>query len=457
MGNTTCDSAGTMNAVGLANATNVDPAKRHGAIWLWILGLSLLLVYLANGRPIGAFDTMPAVFLPVAMIRGDGPYLDRFRSTIENPDGSLPLYATSARGHIVSRYPLAPAILAIPFVIPQVLIMDRLDPDWEEKSPYLCLGMAKNAAAAITAILGVALFKLLQTLGQGSLSFWTTLAAALGSNLWTVASQSLWQHGPAALALTLTMLLLIHPHCSRRRICLAGITTASLVCCRAIDVIFAIAVLFWLLWFHPKKVHWFICGPIILGSLLISYNCWFFSSLAGGQAQLESLHPQLHGVASAWSGDPVHGAAVTLVSPSYGLFTYTPWVACALLCLHGILPRLREWSLVCWLLGAVLGYFVLLSNYSMFGTFFGPRYWTDVIPLFAIVLGFSLEWAKNRSRILQAALILSIVLSVGVQVIGAFCFPSSWKTSPVDADLHHERWWDWRDNELSRCLIEGMR
>jgi hypothetical protein len=47
--------------------------------------------------------------------------------------------------------------------------------------------------------------------------------------------------------------------------------------------------------------------------------------------------------------------------------------------------------------------------------------------------------------------------SFGVQLIGAFCYPSSWEKSPVDVDLHHERLWDWRDNELTRCLAEGVQ
>ena len=40
---------------------------------------------------------------------------------------------------------------------------------------------------------------------------------------------------------------------------------------------------------------------------------------------------------------------------------------------------------------------------------------------------------------------------------GAFCYPNDrWNTQPVDVDLHHERLWDWRDLQITRCWRQGM-
>src|SRR5262249_53894304 len=162
-----------------------------------------------------------------------------------------------------------------PLELPQVLILDWLRPGWESDAPYLCLGMAKNSAAAIAAILGAALFKLMQLLGLRRVSLWVTLAAALTSNLWTVASQCLWQHGPAALALTLSMILLIQPIRSRVRICLAGLTTASLVCFRIVDVFFALAIVGWMLRYRRDRLAWFVPMPILCLGLLVAYNDYY--------------------------------------------------------------------------------------------------------------------------------------------------------------------------------------
>ena len=101
----------------------------------------------------------------------------------------------------------------------------------------------------------------------------------------------------------------------------------------------------------------------------------------------------------------------------------------------------------------------ILSKYSVWwgGQCFGPRYWTDVVPLFAILFAFVLDWMLTRSRILVLFSAMTIVLSIAVQLIGAYCYPSTWNAQPRPVDLHHERLWDWRDTELSRCLFEALQ
>src|SRR5271157_1346317 len=103
------------------------------------------------------------------------------------------------------------ALLSVPFVLPQVLFYDIRHPGWDrdEASSWRFTFIAKNTAAVIAALTGVVLLELLRGLGLGRVALPTVLAVALGSNLWVVASQTLWQHGPAALALTLAMALLI--------------------------------------------------------------------------------------------------------------------------------------------------------------------------------------------------------------------------------------------------------
>jgi hypothetical protein len=120
--------------------------------------------------------------------------------------------------------------------------------------------------------------------------------------------------------------------------------------------------------------------------------------------------------------------------------------------------RLAPHQLICWLLYALVPYFLLFSKYSVWwgGHCFGPRYWTDAIPLFAILLAFEIDELRTRSRGWLAFLAVTIVVSVGIQAIGAFCYPSTWNLQPANVDQHHERLWDWRDTELSRCLTETL-
>ena len=69
-----------------------------------LLGLGLFLVYVANGRDPGTFDTAATTMLPLTLIRGEGVYLDRFAPMLVNPrDGrSSPL-----RHAVASASPVA--------------------------------------------------------------------------------------------------------------------------------------------------------------------------------------------------------------------------------------------------------------------------------------------------------------------------------------------------------------
>ena len=225
------------------------------------------------------------------------------------------------------------------------------------------------------------------------------VACALGSDMWSVASQSLWQHGPAALALTLAILLLRPPAVSRTRMLAAGWATAAMVAVRSLDVVFALAIVCWLLCRRPRHIGWFLPGPVILGLALVAYNLWYFGAVTGGQDQLEQLHREFHGVGGPWSGNLWAGMAGTLFSPNRGLFVFSPWVLISLLVCPAAVKRLPRGSLIPWMLLALILFLLLLSKYAVWwaGGCFGPRYWTEVFPLFAILLACGLQWGRERS------------------------------------------------------------
>ena len=287
------------------------------------------------------------------------------------------------------------------------------------------------------------------------------LAACLGSDLWVVGSQTTWQHGPAALSL-ITAIALLHPQpVGRWRLALAGIFTSLLVVCRLMDVVFAMAILSWLVWKDWRGLRWFLPAPLLIGLALLAHNLWFFDSVLGGQARLEEYHERLHAVSGTWSGSFIDGLLGTLLSPNRGLLVFSPWIVVGLatLAVPAVRRRLGEHSLICVLMASLIPYLIILSKYSVWwgGHCFGPRYWTDVIPLFAIVFAFGLEWMMERRRMLLVVSAITVVFSIAVQSIGAFCYPSTWNFEPRNVDLHHERLWDWRDTELSRCLAERFR
>ena len=440
----------------------ISRPQRRNWISVLVLGLGLAAVYGANGRNLGNYDTAPTTMMLLTLARGEGVYLDRFRLLLHDANRVLPVFVKPWRGHILSRYPAAPALLVQPFVLPQIAFLDWLRPGWD-RHPRLakeaCEQIARRSMAVLMSLAAVILYGLLISLGLRRVALPATLAAALGSNLWTVGSQAMWQHGPAALSLIVVIALLRPMPGPRWRLVLAGLATAFLFSCRLIDGLFAAAIVLWLVQTQPKGLFWFLPAPLLGAIVLLNYNLGYFGELTGSQAELEQLHRDIHHLPGPWSGKLVEGALGTLVSPSRGLFVYTPWVALALAATPLVASRLASHRLIVWLLLALIPYFLLLSKYAVWwgGHCFGPRYWTDVIPLFAILLAFELDWAVDRSRILTVLFTITIALGIAVQLIGAYCFPSSWNLEPVNVDFRHERLWDWRDNELSRCLVETWR
>ncbi len=454
-----------MNEAAPSRAEDAAPTPRGGGWgWSFVLGIALAFIYVLNRTdPMGPEDTIPAELMPLAILRGDGPYLDRF-GAILTVSGQRPLNQCmrSARGHILSRYSIGAALVSVPFVAVPLALFDCVDPGWD-RNPGLAFlrtrRMAKMAHGLIAALTAVVLHRLLRRLGVGALAVPATLAAALGSDLWVVASQAPWEHGPAALMLTLSMLLLTPKPLGKLSLLLAGTTTALMVCCRQIDVVFAVAMLLRVAWERPRALVWFLPAPVLLGSALIAYNVWYFDSLAGGHTELENLHPILHNLQGTWSGRLIDGLTGTLFSPNRGLFVFCPWIVVALASLPAIAGRIRAWPLGIWLGGALVADLLILSKYSVWwaGHSFGPRYWTDAIPIFAVFLAFTLDWAWTRCRPWLVVCAASILISVIIQTIGAFCYPSSWNVDPIDIDRAPERAWNWTDSELTRCLREGVQ
>lgn len=455
---------------GAAAPENMANRSRHErwrrVLWPWLLGACVTVVYAGNLRVATPGDNIPAALLPLALWRGDGFHLDRFREQVRDRErpGEYIYYIVERDGHLLSAYPLGAGLVAAPLMMPALVALDRLDPDWEQErgAPMgVSLWLSKFASAAIGGLIAVALYYLLCRLGFERQATWSVVAAAFGSNLWMIGGQTLWQHGPAALALVCAMLLLSAPQRSVWQLLLAGIATSAAVWCRPTLVIFAVTILLWVVKGEGRRVAWFFAPCLGLGGLLLAYNLTLFGTPLGGAAMLEAapIHQQEHAVESAWTAAPVEGLLGTLLSPSRGLLVFTPWVAVAVALLPVTRDRLPRGSLVRWLFWALVPLLILNSCYAVWwgGHCFGPRYWTEAMPLFAVMLAMALAWAWPRGLGWRLLIGLATAGAIAVQAIGALCYPSGWEASPRDIDQAHERLWDWRDSELTRSLREGPR
>lgn len=477
------------------------PGRQRRLIADAFLGILVFAVYLSNGREIGSYDTIPTNLTAYTLSRGQGLALDRFDRLLRESDGRRSPYVAESGGHLVSRYPLATAVMAVPVFVVLGLYEDIVSPGWDRSPPRAWVSaqeFGKVAGALLTALAAVAIVRLLRAIELDRMAVVTGLFVALGSDLWTVASQSLWQHGPAALLLAVALGLLARIGCrqgdgvpqgtsperkarppdetgdvqgerlavpvlrgceiGRARALVAGVAAGGLVAVRSLDAVLVAGLVVGLAIGQPRRLGWFLPGVLALGGLTLAYNLQVFGTPSGGQAALEAMHPEVHGKpAGVLSGDLLEGLAGTLVSPARGLFVYCPWVLVALLALPWSARRHVGRPVLWWALGALVPYLLLLAKYPVWwaGHAFGPRYWTDAMPLFAVVLALAIEHGMQRTRWLLPALGCGAAWAILLQAVGAYCYPSSWNLSPTNVDRDHSRLWDWSDTEVRRCLREA--
>jgi hypothetical protein len=434
-------------------------------------GCLVFALYLSNGRTVTEGDVMPTMLLPIAILRGDGPYLDRFASLL-GPRGERCHGVAYARGHLVSRYPIAPALAALPTTAVQMAALDRRRPSWSRGDQhgelfFFALFMSKTSHAFLTALAGSVLLAACLRMGARPIVAWTcTAAGSVGSTLWSVASQGAWQHGFAALGLAAAIALLWEdpPRGEAKggarapflRLLFAGFAAAAMVAARSLNVVFALALAGVAVQTWRVRAWPFFVFPLLVGGALVAYNVAFFGALEGGQQQLEALHRSYHGVEGTWTGDLLDGGLGTLASPSRGLFVFSPWILLTLALLPALgwraLPPIARW-----LLPALAVYALLLAKYPVWwgGWSFGPRFWTDAVPAFVVLFCAGLDRATGRQRAWLAPAIVLVLVSAAIHALGAFAYPSSWNATPTNVDRAHERLWDWRDSEITRCLSEG--
>jgi hypothetical protein len=78
----------------------------------------------------------------------------------------------------------------------------------------------------------------------------------------------------------------------------------------------------------------------------------------------------------------------------------------------------------------------------------------DVLP-FLVPLAAAVG-PRRLSRPAIGALSLALAWSLAVAALGAFVFPHErWNLMPEDVDRHHERLWDWSDNQVRRAWHAG--
>ena len=406
----------------------------------WLLFLSVVLVYVANGRTLGSGDTLPARYLPFSMLREGNADLDEFpflydesaRRMFPMLDG-VPYFLHYRGGHYRSAYSPAPAVVALPVYAWPVLAGVSVDP-WAPR-------LEKLAATLMVALSVLCLFWALTDVAGTRWALGIAAIYAFGTSSWSVSSQALWQHGPSQLFLALLLLCLVRGRHDERWLAYGAFAAGAAAVMRSTDALVAVPVFAWVLYRRPRlalRVAAFALPPV---AALVLYNVWCFGSLAGSGGST---------TAPAWaffSRTPsLEGLVGILASPGRGLFVYSPVLVFSV---AGLLLGLRRApTLLAPLALGVLMVIVAVGQWFRWwgGHTWGPRLLADLTPILCFFL-YPLTPVLDRHRVLKAVFVLLAVLSVAAHGLGAFSYDWRWDAL-VDVDRRSSALWSWKASPL---------
>ncbi len=440
----------------MGRAMDVSPAPsapRRSSAWAWCLCALALLVYNSNGREIQSFDSQPTKFAARELaLHG--------RLTLDAVVAQAPALAErhsfqrDRAGRFRSAYSVVPSIEGA--VVARVLAATRVI---DLESP-LAPGLIAVATASLLTAAGVALvFAALVRVAQWRVAAWVAVGLAFGTNLWPLASRSLWQIESVTFGLALALFALLRPtqETLARHVWLAGAGlalagTARLEAAPMIAVVLASLVV---------RLGARRAGPaaivVAVAAAVLMFSQWqWFGSVLGAKLLLQSSGLAMHGVTGTLNPQPWLGALGLLVSPSRGLIIFSPVVLVPILAMPAVLRHGSEAGERWWTLAALVE-FLAYASYSMWwgGHTYGPRYLVDLLVPLAPAAATGVAWVLLR-RWRQAVALVALAWSVLVAATGAFFYPNDrWNTDPAGVDTDHARLWDWRDPQILRAWRRG--
>ncbi|WP_176064540.1 hypothetical protein [Anaeromyxobacter diazotrophicus] len=335
---------------------------------------------------------------------------------------------------------------------------------------------AKLAASLLVAASAAFVFLAARAWLSPALAALVALGYGLGTCVFSVSSQALWQHPAAECFLALGALLLVRAvgvapvgAALRERWWYAG-AGAAFACaaaCRPPDAVFALAVAGWLAVVRPRALAAYLAGAAPFAAALAAYNAYFFGApwSFGQTAAGPAIALSKTGSPDLWQTPLLTGLAGTLLSPSRGLLVYSPVLGL------GLAGAALAWRRAGWAplrplaVGAALLLLVESKWFDWWGGWaYGYRRVVDLAPILALLAAPALGWivaARWRRAVFGGLLAWSVL----VQVVGAFAYePRGWNArregpagpaqlaQDIDDPRYRGRLWSWSDAQIPYYL-----
>jgi hypothetical protein len=375
-----------------------------------LVGILCLLVYNANLRSIGACDTYPARYLPFAIWRYHTVLLDPV-STITAQGWHRTYWMIPGRGgHRISLYPIIVPVLVAPLYLPAVAYLYLRGWDLPDLDRVARI-MEKLSASLLASMSAALMYLLLRRRAELRSAILLTVAFAFGTTTWVISSQALWQHGLGELLIIGALFLLTGPLTTGTALS-AGFVCGLMAFNRPPDAILAAAfVIYGISWarrFAPLLVG----AAALSAGLVLVYNLAVVGNVGGAY--------WLVGTRRFFQHDLLSGLAGLLISPTRGLFVFSPFLLFLPFGLPQVLRDRGTRGLTAAIgIAAALQVLVYAKADWRQGFSWGPRWLTDLMPVFIWMLPPVVSSLRNAGRIVFVS---ACGVAVLIQAIGAFWY-----------------------------------
>jgi hypothetical protein len=320
-------------------------------------------------------------------------------------------------------------------LLPLSALFSLTDPDFM-RSEWLKLSAAKLHASGLVAASAVLLFLLCMRYARPRYALLIALSYALGTCVWAVSSDTLWQQtvSIALLSGVSYAFVRIAEDDSRPARIWCGVLLSAALANRPTALLFAIAIGLYLLRHRPKALPTIAVAGIPILLFVAIYNQYYFGNPINFAQELigHEIAFQKTGVKQIWQTPLIVGLVGLLASPSRGLLVFSPFliasvVGARMIWLDPKYATLRPLTLAA---GATM--IVQCKWFDWWGGWaFGYRPWLEAVPVLALCLLPVIERVFSRwwtTTMFAAALAWSIM----VQSVGAFAYDKYWNAR----DLH---------------------
>ncbi|GAK51012.1 putative membrane protein [Candidatus Moduliflexus flocculans] len=397
------------------------------------------------------FDSRWTLHTTVSLLQEGNADLDEYRHALRAND----FYSIEQiDGHAYTKYPIGASLVALPFmalITPALEI--GLNTDIETVlNRALPDGIEKGIASCVVALIALLLFRISEMSGvKFGYSLLLVGIFAFGTSAWSTASRALWQHTPSMLMLTLIVYVLLRariaPTTPNWIIALLGLPVAFSFVIRPTNSIVVLVISAYMLFAHRKAFFAYCTWGLNAAAPFIWYN------LHTHHAILPSYY-----LTSSHFDDPktpfFEALAGILISPSRGLFIYSPIL---LFALYGIALKIRarRWNVLDSAAAAMIAlHTLLLTLFPCWwgGHSYGPRLFCDMIPLFCyflIPLFLQPPTPQTLTRQFRVALFAALLaISVLIHARGVMTWDVyEWNTWPEPVE---QKLWDWEHPQFLR-------